>query len=164
MTSTELMGNRLKAYLLSHDSQCGVPASDAEILEFEMRNMTTIPEDMRAYFREVNGTAGDYAYGIIRFWNIEEVRTLAQELMAKRTSMALIHSRYTTPIQDEGTLFVFADYMHESQLYAIQLSPGAQRNPVIMLDGSDPTEIAISFTDFVERYLTTPEELRLMID
>jgi hypothetical protein len=57
--------NRLKKHLLAHGSACGVGVSDAEIRAFELQNKVTLPDDLRAYFRKLNGTAGDYAYGII---------------------------------------------------------------------------------------------------
>lgn len=163
MTGT-MPEKRLKEYLLSHGSACGISASDAEISQFESQNMTTIPDDLRSYFRSVNGTAGDYAYGIVRFWSLDEVQTVAHELAAKQKSTALIHSRYAAPVPGAEALFVFADYMHESQLYAIKLSQSERVNPVFLFDGGDPVEIAKSFTDFVDQYLSNPEDLRLMVD
>ena len=158
------LGNRLRNYLLSEGTECGVAASDEQISKFESRNTTTIPDDLRSYFREVNGTAGDYAYGLIRFWSIDEVCTVAKDIAAKRHLPALIHSRYAAPIEGQETLFVFADYMYEAQLYAIELSSTEKRHQVMILDGGEPKKVADSFSDFVNHYLSNPEELKLMVD
>lgn len=162
MTATT-PGTRLREYLSSDGTTCGVPASDDQISDFELRTSTTIPDDLRAYFREVNGTVGDYAYGIIRFFSIDEVRSLAEEWEAKRHFPTLIHSRYSAPIEGQDRLFVFADHMHEAQLYAIRLSPTDNRHSVMILDGGKPEVIAESFADFVNKYLSNPAELRLMV-
>jgi hypothetical protein len=159
------IGKRLKDFIESHGSDCSSGASEARILEFEQKYSVVIPEDLRSYFAELNGTAGDYAYGIVRFWSIDEVRTVKQEIAAATPpDMAVIQAMYSEPIDDGENFFVFADCLHESQLYAIHLSTSDMPNDIILLDGEKPTVVAESFSDFVERYLTAPEDLRLVID
>jgi|TARA_B110000116_G_C16445452_1_gene406826 hypothetical protein len=157
------IGKRLKDFMKSDGSECGASASDARVLEFERKFGVVIPEDLRSYFIEVNGTAGNYAYGILRFWSIDEFRTVTQETSATRSpNHSVIQSAYSEPIDDGESFFVFADCMWDVQLYAIHLSTSDTPNNIILLDGGKPTVVAKSFSDFVERYLTSPDDLRLM--
>jgi hypothetical protein len=162
--TTVTSGRTLREFVESRGSKCGVGATDERIYEFERENNVQIPGDLRTYFIELNGTAGDYAYGIIRFWSIDECRTLEHEISAAIPGMAVIQATYGEPIEGYDQFFVFADYLHESQLYAIRLSSATQPNPIVMLDGGEPVVVADSFSDFVKRYLTAPEELRLEAD
>lgn len=158
------IGKRLKAFVESHGSNCGAGVTQTRISVFERENGIQIPEDLKRYFAEVNGTEGDYAYGIVRFWSIDECRSLKQVISETPAGAAVIQAAYSAPIQEDDQYFVFADYLHESQLYAIRLSPSDQQNPVILLDGGEPVVVAESLSDFVERYLTSPEDLRLEAD
>ncbi|MBC8355322.1 MAG: SMI1/KNR4 family protein [Planctomycetes bacterium] len=158
------IGRKLKDFIISDGTDCGVEVPEARISEFERQHGVTIPMDLRSYFTDLNGTAGDYAYGIIRFWSLDEVQSVTKEISEKKTSSSLIQSAYADPIDGGDNFFVFADCMHEAQLYAIKLSLTETNNPVILLDGGEPIVVAESFSDFVERYLTTPEDLRLEVD
>jgi hypothetical protein len=158
------IAKRLRQFIESHDSKCGVGATESRIQDFECQNHVRIPDDLRTYFTELNGTAGDYAYGIIRFWSIDESCPVTHDILVKRAHQALIQSSYREPIEGGENFFVFADCLHESQLYAIYLSSSDKANPVVLLDGERPTVVAESFSDFIERYLTTPEDLRLVLD
>lgn len=141
-----------------------MPASDDQLSQFETRYQVTIPEDLRAYFREVNGTAGDYAFGIIRFWSIDEVCTFVEAWEANRNLGCLIYSRYAAAIDYSERLFLFADHLHEVHLYGTILTSDGHYRPVMLVDGGPPRLIADSFGDFVERYVSSPERLKLMVD
>jgi hypothetical protein len=158
------IGQRLKDYITFHGSDCGAGVSEERVSAFEHRNRILVPPDLRTYFITMNGTAGDYAYGIIRFWSLDELQSISQEISAKRTHKALIQSRYREPIEEGDTFFVFADCLHEAQLFAIYLSPQVKANPVIILDGDQPRKVADSFSHFVELYLASPERLQLIVD
>lgn len=163
MTTTSTV-QRLKDFLLSTGTKCGHGTTESRLIEFERMCRVKIPHDLRSYFRELNGTAGDYAFGIVRFWSIDECKSVESELASKRQHRALIHSAYQQPVQHGEDYFIIADCMHEVQLYAIDLSSAGALNQVIVLDGGPPRDVATSFSDYVERYLARPESLGLVTD
>ena len=161
---TESSVHKLKRNLKLQGTASGAGATEAFISAFEKRHAVIMPEDLRTYFSDLNGTAGDYAYGLIRFWGLEEVRSIREEIAAKSECEAVIQSKYSDAVENSDSYFVFADFMHEAQLYAIYLSSRDVLNQVILLDGESPTVVADSFSDFLERYIAAPEDLRLNID
>jgi len=126
-----------------------------------------MPVDVRDYFVAMNGcSAGGYGYGMIRFWNLDEVKSVAEEIPGNAPpTAAVIQSAYREPLAGGEHYFVFADFLHDLQLYAIHLSSSQNGlNPVIVLDGSAPIKIADSFSHFVDLYITSPKSLRLLVD
>jgi hypothetical protein len=164
MATTDTSVQALRDFLKSERTKCGCGVAADRLADFERQNDVRIPDDLTAYFSELNGTDGDYAYGIIRFWALNEIDTLQQELQSNSSRASVIQSTYGPPTSEMKDFFVFADHMHEAQLYAIRLKPASQENIVVMLDGGEPVEVASSFSDFMHQYLTNPEALRLTVD
>ena len=48
---------RLKSLWASQGIECGVPATDAELAQFERTHRVCLPDDVREYFLRVNGMA-----------------------------------------------------------------------------------------------------------
>lgn len=164
MATTDTSVQLLRDFLKSERTKCGRGVASESLAAFERQNDVRIPDDLMAYFSELNGTDGDYAYGIIRFWALDEVATLEQEIRSTSSRGSVIQATYGTPTLEMKDYYVFADHMHEAQLYAIRLWPDPQENRVVMLDGGAPIEVACSFSDFIHQYLTNPEALRLAVD
>lgn len=164
MATTEATMEALVDFLRSEGTECGTGVDVTRLSDYEAVNKVTLPDDVRAYFLEVNGTNGDYACGIIRFWSLDEFATLEQVIGASGSRAAVIQSAYDGSTGKRGDYFVFADHMHEAQLYAIRLRPESEPNQVVVLDGGEPVVVAGSFTDFIRRYLKSPESLRLVVD
>ena len=136
-----------------------------DITRFQSRTNVHMPSDLKRYFEVVNGSAGSYCDGLIRFWSLNEVISVKDAILQSPPTAAVIQSAYRQPPADADNFFVLADYLSEMQLYAIRLSnaePGY--NPVIVLDGSEPQIVADSFSHFVELFITSPESLRLVTD
>lgn len=114
----------------------------------------------------LNGTAGAYAHGIIRFWNLDEFKSLADVIENTKPTSAVIQATYHERIKGAESYFIFADFLHESQLYAIHLSlyENAEANHIIMLDGSAPIVVADNFSAFIDTYIMSPQSLRLSVD
>jgi hypothetical protein len=113
----------------------------------------------------MDGSAGNYAFGIIRYWKLDELKTIATERRITPHDAAVIVTAYDESVRGANEYFLFADCLHEAQLYALRLSKElSQPNQVILLDGSDPVRVADSFSQFVDRYITSPEQLRLVTD
>jgi hypothetical protein len=162
----EKVGQRLKDYLLSQGVPCDDGVSEDRIAEFEHRHNVQMPVDFRCYFMTMNGSAGAYGYGMIRFWKLDEVKSIAEEIDNTLPTASVIQAAYLEPIEGAEHYFVFADFLHESQLYAIHLSLSQDDgvNQVVVLDGSAPIKVADTFSQFVDVYITSPECLRLVVD
>lgn len=163
MTSDSI-GQRLRQFIELNGTACEKGVSHDRVTDFERQHNIRMPDDMQSYFVEANGTGGDYAFGLLRLWGLDEIQTVSELMSAASKNMAVIQATYEEPVENGDFLFVFADFLHESQLYAIHLSSRDEPNRVMLLDGSEPTIVADSFLQFVELYLSTPERLRLEVD
>jgi len=164
MATTDTCVQTLRDFLKSERTKCGRGVASERLTAFERQNDVRLPDDLNAYFSELNGTDGDYAYGIIRFWALDEVASLEQEIQSISSRASVIQATYGSPTAEMKDYFVFADHMHEAQLYAIRLGPASKNNMVVMLDGGEPVEVASSFSDFINQYMTNPEALKLTVD
>lgn len=160
----EKTGKRLKDSILSHGVQVAVGVSEEQIAYFERQHDIKMPPDLRGYLVEMNGSA-DYAFGLIRFWSLDEMKSVAQAVSDTPPSAAVIQAAYRQGIDDAAHYFVFADFLHESQLYAIHLSSSLDHpNQIKLLDGTAPVKVADSFAEFADLYIASPESLRLCVD
>ena len=157
---------RLSDYLVSQEIPSNHGVSENRITAFEHQHKIRMPADLRHYFMTINGTAGAYAYGIIRFWSLDEFKSVAEEVGSAKARSNLVKAAYHELFKGVESCFVFADYLHESQFYAIHLSlcESSEANQIIILDGSAPLEVADNFSDFIDTYITSPERLRLAAD
>jgi hypothetical protein len=163
----ENIGQLLRRYLLSHGVACEAGVSEERLMEFEQLHNIRMPVDFRDYFLTMNGcSAGGYGYGIVRFWNLEEVKTVAEEIPGNRPPTAtVIQSTYNESIEGGEEYFVFADVMHDMQLYAIHLSTAQSGlNDIVVIDGSAPWKVANNFSEFIHLYLSSPALLRLVVE
>ena len=155
----------LIAFLRSTGTQHGIGASPAEVDCFCNEHRVVLPTELRAYFESCNGTNGDYAYGMICFWSLEQLRTVESELIGpKRDCPAMVQSAYKSVPSGSGEFYVFADLMHESQLYAIRLGQPGIANIIIVLDGDTPREVAGSFGRFLALYMHAPGSIGAVTD
>ena len=118
--------------------------SAEQLARFEQKFKTRLGPDMHAYFEAVNGMGRDEMDSEchIRFWPLEEVKPLHEEIDASWA---------------EG-YYLFADYLLWSHGYAIDLSPTGQ-GAIVVVGGESPRQVAPSFAEFVRLYLETPEQI-----
>lgn len=158
-------GQRLKEFLRSHGDLANVGAAQDQVAAFELRYGVQMPQDFREYLMAMNGSGGNYGYGIIRFWGLDDIKSLAEEIPGDAPpTAAVIQASYRAPIENGREYYVFADYLDESQLYAIRISPGGGPNDIVILDGSAPVEVADSFSTFVDLLISSPGKLRIAVD
>ncbi len=146
------VGESLKRHWSSHDVEINAGVSEAELKAFEEKYGVVLPDDLRDYFRCVNGMPPDVVDdGMMRFWMLEEIGPLTQG--APQYSDG-------TYVQNPETLFLFADYSLWAHAYAIRLGKGAlESNEVIIIGYESPKSISDSFTRFVDTYLTSKDLL-----
>jgi hypothetical protein len=158
-------GRQLRNTLLSAGAQCGAGVSDARICEFEHHNDVIFPPDYRTYVRYINGSGYDYGPGMLRFWSLDEVTSLRDQIQSTPRNAAVIQATYDETLENAERYFVFADVEHDIQLYAIWLSAVADDlNDIVVLDGTSPRRVAESFSEFIDLYVREPERLSLVVE
>jgi hypothetical protein len=112
-------------------------ATEDEILAFEKSNRLRFPADLREYFLRFNGIDEDDR--VFRFWQLE---------------MLLPVNTENCNLVDAGRYFIFADYLIESNYYAIYLGENLlYQNRVVIPDYPNKPVIAPTFSSFLELYL-----------
>ena len=122
----------------------GVETND--IRAFESKNGIVLPADLREYFLTVDGMEDELDPGTNRFWPLEMVKLVSEELND-------IHSdRWSYP-----GCFIFADHCIWCLAWAVRFGsePLEVSEPVFQVTGDKVPGrmIAPSFTAFVEMYL-----------
>src|SRR5579883_1161051 len=126
-------GKRLKDFLNSHGDFANDGAPEEQVLQFELRYGIRIPDDFRHYLLTMNGTGQNYGYGILRFWELANIKTVAEEIPGNLApTAAVIQTSYLDSIDKGNEYYVFADYLDESQLYAIHILPNGGPNDIVV--------------------------------
>ena len=148
------VGIELKAYWLSKGIKLETSATEQELNSFEARYHVRLPLDMRQYLSIAAGmpdgeTEGDLAFS---FWPLRRIKPVQE----------IVHGEVYEPIRnhpDAGLYFCFADYLIDSDIFAIRLFPGQSSPNHVVAVCSDYKMVAPSFADFVRKYLTDPDNL-----
>ena len=118
-----------------------------QLTQFEQQFETKLRQDMREYLMAVDGMAPDDMDPNchIRFWPICEIKPVQDEVHASCVS------------QYKG-YYLFADYLLWSHGYAIDLN-STDQGSVVIVGGETPQQVAMSFADFVHKYLDNTEQI-----
>jgi hypothetical protein len=122
------------------------PVAPQAIQEFEATYRVALPADLRAYFLAVDGMEDELDPGMNRFWPLEMVKPVEEELTD-------IHpDRFAYP-----GCFVFVDHCIWCLAWAVRLEskPAAVSGPVFQVTASETPgrQVATSFMSFIEMYL-----------
>lgn len=126
-------------------------ASEADIQNWEREKEVRLSADLRSLLLMANGMEeGEMdPRTMVRFWPLEEIREASKELGSE--SSAADHFTH---------FFVFADYSLWAHAYAIQLTNDRRDpNPVVIVGGDVPIHVATSFSHFIEKYLSDPQQV-----
>ena len=133
----------VKAYWEARGAVCRSGASLADIHGFMERNHVIIPDDLYEYFSMVNGIL-DFDEHMMAFWPLDKFASLAE----------VDNDANRIEIEDADRLFVFADFMIESNYYAIRLyGDHAEENVVVSTAAPSPYVVARSFSEFLRMYM-----------
>ena len=145
MTSKTLW-ERLREHWLAQNITIKPGVHEEALSRFETLYTVLLPRDLREYFLVMNGMReGTTDEELIRFWSLEEVKSISEESPA-----------YSTPdyLPEADSFFLFADYSIWAHAYSIRISNNSsQPNPVYVIGGTKPVPIADSFSEFVDLYL-----------
>jgi hypothetical protein len=135
---------QLKKHWERQRIKIGKGESELEISNFEKKYNVLLPEDLRYYFRTLNGMDCSDNWisddELITFWPLNEVKPF-NELFSNSISL------------DPTSLYVIADYSINAGIYLIHLSSILNSvNPVYVLFG-DIVKVSDSFQLFIERYI-----------
>jgi len=123
------------------------PASQSDIGAFESRYGVVLPDDLRAYFATLNGTAlgacGMEDEDLLGFWHLDQVHSFAEE-----------SSLPTNDPPEAAHVFVIADHSIWVHAFGVLLSADRQAPAPIVTDVAQPYhQVAPSFSEFLEGYL-----------
>jgi len=151
---------KLRGYWESNHfhTRSGLPPE--AIQRFETRYNVALPSDLREYLLGIDGMEdGDSDNELVAFLPLADIKPVPEEL----SSFAGIpdYSSICDGLPDTPKCFVFADHMIRSHVYAIRLSQDSEApTPVIWICCPYWSEIAPSFSAFIEDYLTEFERIR----
>lgn len=134
--------------------------SEEDIVSFEKSTGLVIPVDMKEYFIKVNGTEEEDKADFFHFYSLEDFKNVEQSL--KNWTGSPDYSNIVHTLSEHAYFFVFADYLFHTFSYAIMLHPynSEKKNEVITISGDNYQVVASSFSQFLEIYLTNPDELQ----
>jgi hypothetical protein len=120
-------------------------ASTRELASFEAHHGVRLPPAFAALWHAADGNHGDE--NLTRFWPLREIHRLTDEEGFSGAALP----------DDPQSLFVFADYLIFSHLYAVRLKKDGQDAGVWwVLSPTERAEIAPTFESFLRRYAADP--------
>lgn len=133
---------------------------DIDALEiFQVNNGVIMPNDLKEYFKLLNGTSNECTDELYEFYSIDQVKRIPSKF---RDWKGIPNYHALLELQEVKDLFVFANYSFNLFAYAIRLNPkNLDNNDVYVLCGEDFKKISNTFTEFIELYLNDSIELQL---
>ncbi|WP_326981929.1 SMI1/KNR4 family protein [Chryseobacterium sp. MYb264] len=126
---------------------------------FERDNSIILPNDLKEYFKLLNGTFNQSTDELYEFYSIENVRKVSDEFSDWQ---GIPNYRLLLNLEKIKDLFVFANYSFNLFSYAIRLSSEQlDENEIYVLCGGNYKKIANNFFDFLDLYIDNSIELQL---
>ncbi len=134
------------------------PIDLESIQSFERINNVVLPDDLKEYFKMLNGTCEEYTNELYEFYSIKKIKKVSDEFQewgGIPNYQSLINLNV---IKD---LFVFANFSFNLFVYAIKLSQEeTDNNEVYILCGEEYKKIGNTFSEFLDLYLSNSIELQ----
>lgn len=132
--------------------------SEKEILEFENRNGIRMPDEMRNFYRLMDGmNQGEADDDWISFWPLSQVSTIPEKLSHFRGIPD--YGEIEAILPEAAKYFVFADHSIWLHVYAVKLSKLSETSEVVWICGKHFKPIAASFGDFLNQYASSPKSI-----
>jgi hypothetical protein len=125
-------------------------ATEQELAAFENRLALRLPADFRYFYSLANGmTNSDTDKFFFNLWSFSQMLTTREGIVCK-----------DDPVNNK-TEIVFGDYLIDSHRYRLLIDKTGQACVNCQLNNNEI--IADSFTHFVHRYLSEPEQIHLYL-
>lgn len=156
MTKEELFDLKLLKKNFEENEAKIFPSNFDEIKAFQDKYDVEIPLDLRKYYLEVNGSGNETLNNLYEFYSINRTKKIYEELMNWRG----IPNYGNLNFVGIENVFVFGEYEFNLHAFGIELHQNiSSENRIFILCGEDFRIIANSFTEFIDLYLNTPEEI-----
>jgi len=123
-------------------------ATEEEVVAFEQRTGLLIPDDLRAYFKTLNGNWWD-AY-LVEFYSLKQFITVKDEVGDRPRFEGIINT-----LSEHENCFVFADHSIKIFIYAIRLSKvKTDVNEIYIIYSDEEYKlVANSFDEYIGKYV-----------
>ena len=145
--------NQLTTRWSGEGVRVGAGTALIQIQQFERLHNVQLPDDFKAYVLLVNGMVPGRPHATDQrgffFWPLTQMRSAYDELAANQTRESELPAE---PLKD---YLVFADYLHWSWAYALNVSTGSPSHGEI-LKVDEPTRfggLTENFCEFLKLYL-----------
>lgn len=144
--------NRIKESWKKEGIQLSVLATNENISFFSLNNNIILPQDLVAYFIQLNGTSDGYDDRLFKFYALSQFKTVKDELGEWEGVPDC--RNIVSKLNNNENCFVFADHSFHLFSYAIRLyAYPSDINEVYVICGEEFKIVASSFTEFMNLYL-----------
>lgn len=149
--------NKLKERWVSENIKIHALAKDDEIKAFENAYNVLLPDDVREYFKQVNGTHDQSDSEFIQFYSLDKVKKITEAYDGWHGVPD--YNLIVKTLSEYEKYYAFANYSIHVFCYAIKLTSNVSENEVLAVAGGEYKKISNSFSGFLELYLNDVEEL-----
>jgi len=148
----------LKKKWISQDICSEVFTNQNDLLIFENKNKLLIPNDLRNYFLNLNGTNNSYDENFYRFFSFENFKRVIS--FYEDWKGIPDYSQLKKQRDLWNNVFIFCDYQFCLISYAVKLkNKESLSNEVYAICGGDYEQVSKSFSEFIEIYNEDPDKL-----
>jgi hypothetical protein len=134
------------------------PIEMNSIQTFQMENRVVFPDDLKEYFKTLNGTCEEYTDELYEFYSMVRMKKVSEEFNEWK---GVPNYQSLVRLNQIKDLFVFANFSFNLFVYAIKLSPEkTYNNEVYILCGEEYKKIGNTFSEFINLYLNNSVELQ----
>jgi len=131
------------------------PSNIEEIKIFQKKYNVEIPQDLRNYYLDINGSGNGTLNNLYEFYSIHRTKKIHEELINWKG----VPDYSKLNFNGMENIFVFGAYEFNLYAFGIELHQNLSQNRIFILCGGDFNVIADNFTAFVDLYLNRPEEI-----
>lgn len=134
------------------------PIDIDSIQTFQSENSVVLPDDLKEYFKTLNGTGEEYTDELYEFYSIDRLKKVSEEFEEWK---GVPNYQSLVSLNHIKDLFVFANFSFNLFVYAIKLRrEKIDNNEVYILCGEEYKKIANTFSEFLDLYLNNSIELQ----
>lgn len=130
---------------------CDANVTDIEIQAFELENGVHVPDDLKAYFKLLNGTGENYDGNFFQFNSLDNFKSL--DIVFEDWEGIPNYKEIVNRMMNYNNNYIFANHNCYLFSYSIELSNlTSKENNIHIICGESYKKIADSFSEFLELY------------